>query len=39
MPATSFFKGVESWLTRVIRERIELEEHAFAEAKQELMRR
>jgi hypothetical protein len=28
--------GVEEWLTRVIRERIELEEEAFAEAKRDL---
>ncbi len=28
--------GVEEWLTRVIRERIELEEVAFAEAKRDL---
>ena len=28
--------GVEEWLTRVIRERIELEELAFAEAKRDL---
>ncbi|MFH1125461.1 MAG: hypothetical protein V1758_17530, partial [Pseudomonadota bacterium] len=28
--------GVEEWLTRVIRERIELEEGAFAEAKRDL---
>jgi hypothetical protein len=30
--------GVEEWLTRVIRERIELEEVAFAEAKRDLTR-
>jgi len=30
--------GVEEWLTRVIRERIELEEVAFAEAKRDLRR-
>jgi hypothetical protein len=28
--------GVEEWLTRVIRERVELEEVAFAEAKRDL---
>ena len=28
--------GLEEWLTRVIRERIELEEEAFAEAKRDL---
>ena len=28
--------GIEEWLTRVIRERIELEEVAFAEAKRDL---
>jgi hypothetical protein len=30
--------GVEEWLTRVIRERIELEEVAFAAAKRDLTR-
>jgi len=30
--------GVEEWLTRVIRERIELEEGAFAKAKRDLTR-
>ncbi|MFH1117966.1 MAG: hypothetical protein V1792_28935 [Pseudomonadota bacterium] len=29
-------KGLEEWLTRIIRERIELEEIAFAEVKREL---
>ncbi len=29
-------KGLEEWLTRVIRERIELEEIAFSEVKREL---
>ncbi|MEW6359337.1 MAG: hypothetical protein AB1696_23580 [Planctomycetota bacterium] len=29
-------KGVEKWLTRIIRERVELEEIAFAEAKRQL---
>jgi hypothetical protein len=29
-------EGVEEWLGRIIRERIELEENAFAEAKREL---
>ena len=28
--------GLEEWLTRVMRERIELEEEAFAEAKPDL---
>lgn len=28
--------GVEEWLTRIIRERIELEENAFAEAKRDI---
>src|SRR5437868_191077 len=31
-------RALEDWLTRVIRERIELEEFAFAEAKRELAR-
>lgn len=29
-------KGAEEWLTRIIRERLEMEEIAFAEIKQEL---
>lgn len=29
-------KGLEEWLTRIIRERIELEEIAFSEVKREL---
>ena len=29
-------KGLEGWLTRIIRERVELEEIAFAEVKREL---
>lgn len=32
-------KGPDEWLTRIIRERIELEENAFAEAKRELSKR
>ena len=32
-------KGLEEWLTRVIRERVELEETAFAEVKRELKAR
>ena len=32
-------KGLEEWLTRVIRERVELEETAFAEVKRELKTR
>jgi hypothetical protein len=32
-------EGVEEWLGRIIRERIELEENAFAEAKRELSAR
>ena len=31
--------GLEEWLTRVIRERIELEESAFGEAKHEMFSR
>lgn len=29
-------RGLEEWLTRIIRERIELEENAFAEAKRDI---
>lgn len=32
-------KGTDEWLTRIIRERIELEEKAYAEAKREMSRR
>jgi hypothetical protein len=32
-------KTVEDWLTRVIKERVELEETAFGEAKREISRR
>ena len=32
-------KGTDEWLTRIIRERIELEENAYAEAKREMSRR
>lgn len=31
-------RGLEEWLMRVIRERIELEEFAFAEAKRDIVR-